>query len=369
MAIQDSLPWPPPTRPARPGRSSRRRWILALSAVAAAGLVAGLVIWAPWHESPAAPAAVRAQSPTATQVLVSWTPSKGGSAVDRYLVLRDGAQVGTVPASRTSYLDEGLVPGTTHRYTIIAASGTERSSPSVRTRITTIAPSPIGLSPHDATWTSVAFTWSPSPQGPDPDEYVVYDGSTSVATLPGTTDSYTVTGLDPGITRQYQVTAIWAGHESGRSSAIELATLDNPLQGDVPVQIKTVSTPGGGASLKPGQTWTDTWTFTPGCNGNRCTLTADAQWAPPKYKIVPFTVTLNPSGSGYAGTTKARIAKCGSTNVTDTVTLNIAANNGAVDNGAWKSWHGTWAVSAPYTTDGNGFCPAQGWHFTIPSNG
>src|SRR5207244_2808748 len=116
-----SLPWPPPTRPTRPG-GSRKKIFVVLAAVAAVGLVAGLLIWAPWHESPVAPTAVHAQSPTATQVLVSWTPSKGGATVDRYLVLRDGAQVGSVPASRTSYLDDGLVPGTTHRYTIIAAS-------------------------------------------------------------------------------------------------------------------------------------------------------------------------------------------------------------------------------------------------------
>jgi Fibronectin type III domain len=367
VAIQDSPPWPPPTRPARPGRR-RARWAL-LAGVVAAGLVAGLLAWAPWHESPVAPAAVHVQSPTATQILVSWAPSKGGATVDRYLVLRDGTQVGSVPASRTSYLDDGLAPGTTHRYAIVAASGTQRSSPSPRARVTTLAPSPIGLSPQQATWTSVAFTWSPSPQGPDPDEYVVYDGSTSIATLPGTTDSYTITGLDPGTTHQYRVAAIWAGRQSGRSAAIQLATLDTPVQGDVPVQVKTVSTPGGGASLRPGQKWTDTWTFTPDCSGNRCTLTAEGEWAPPRYKIVPFTVTLNASGSGYAGSARARIAKCGSTNVTDTVTLKIAADNGAVDNGAWKSWHGTWRVSAPYTTDGNGFCPSQAWNFSIASNG
>jgi hypothetical protein len=330
-----------------------------------AGLAAGLLIWAPWHQVPVAPAAVHVKSPTATSVLVSWTPSKGGAKVDRYLVMRDGTQVGSVPAGRTSYLDQGLAPGTTHRYTIIAASGTERSTPSVRARVTTITPSPVGLTPHQATWTTVAFAWSPSPQGPVPDEYVVYDGSTSLATLPGTTNSYTVTGLDPGTSHQYQVTAMWAGRESARSSAIALSTLDNPLQGDLSVQVKVVSTPGGGASLSPGQKWTDSWTFTPDCSGNRCTLTAAAEWAPPKYKTVPFTVTLNPSGAGYAGTTKASIAKCGSTNVTDTVTLSISANNGAVDNGAWNAWHGTWVVSAPYTTDGNGFCPAQSWNFSI----
>ena len=65
---------------------------------------------------------------TATSVLVSWIPSQGGYTIDRYLVSRDGRQVGSVPASQTSYTDSGLAPGTAHRYTIVATSGTLRSS-------------------------------------------------------------------------------------------------------------------------------------------------------------------------------------------------------------------------------------------------
>jgi Flp pilus assembly protein CpaB len=109
MASRDALPWPPPTGPSHRGRR-RATWIIAVAAVVVIGLAVGLVVWAPWHKVPVAPAVVRAQSPTATSVLVSWTPSKGGATVGHYLVLRDGKQVSSVPAGQTSFVDNGLTP-------------------------------------------------------------------------------------------------------------------------------------------------------------------------------------------------------------------------------------------------------------------
>lgn len=44
----------------------------------------------------------------------------------------------------------------------------------------------------------------------------------------------------------------------------------------------------------------------------------------------------------------------------------VAADNGAVDNGAWNSWNGTLDLESPYVTaSSTTFCPAQGWHFTL----
>src|SRR6516164_4240439 len=195
MATQDAFPWPPQpppwSEPPPPGptRSGRRRktWIIVLSAVVVVGLAVGLIVWAPWHKVPVAPAAVDAQSPTATSVLVSWTPSKGGATIDHYLIVRDGKQVGSVAASQTSYTDDGLAPGTAHLYTIVAASGTQRSSPSLAIKVTTLAPSPVGLAVGQKTWTTVNFHWSPSPKGPVPSEFVIYGGGssrTSIAVVP-----------------------------------------------------------------------------------------------------------------------------------------------------------------------------------------
>ncbi len=370
MAMQEA----PPAPPAGPMRPHHRRawWTFALIVVAALGLTAGLLVWAPWHTVPVAPTAVHGQSPTATSVQVSWAASKGGSTIDRYLIVRDGAQVGSVPASQTSYLDNGLAPGTTHRYRIIAASGTQRSQPSVSSAVVrTITPSPVGLAAVTTTWTTVVFHWSRPPDSPVPDGYVISSNGTSLtlpgtATLPGTVTSFTAAGLDPATDYKFQVAATWGGQQSGLSSALTVTTMAPPLNGDVTVHVKTLSTPGGGASLKVGQTWTESWTFTATCTAKGCTLKANAQFGPPDYTAHSFTVNLTSSGAAYTGSAKADITTCGSVNLHNTVTVRIAANKGAVDNGAWKSWAGTMLLSAPYTDIGGGtYCPTQSWNFAL----
>ena len=372
MANQDAFLWPPqpqqPQQPPRPpARSGRRRtWIIVLSAVVVVGLAVGLVVWAPWHKVPVAPAAVHAHSPTATSVLVSWSASQGGATVDQYLILRDGQQVGSVPASRTSYTDSGLAPGTAHRYTIVAGSGTQRSSPSQAITVRTITPSPVGLTLGQVTWTTVAFHWSPSPDGPVPSEFVIYSGGSSIAVVPGTIDSYSVSGLTPGTSRQYQVAARWGEQASRPSPDLAAATLAPPLQGDVPVHLTTTSTPGAGASLSVGQKWSDTWTFSSNCSANSCSLSTNAEFAAPGFTAQSFTMKLTSSGGGYAGSVKAEITKCGSVNVKNTVTLHITADKGAVQNGGWNAWSGTMVLSSPYVMPTSStFCAVQSWTFAV----
>jgi hypothetical protein len=355
--------WGPPV-PAPP-RRRRRVWPLALTGVLAFGLGAGLLVWAPWNTPPpGAPAAVVAISRTATSAVVSWAASKGGATADHYLVLRDGAQVGSVAASQTSFTDNGLAPGTKHRYTIIAAAGGQRSSDSVEAKVTTITPSPVGLAGVKATWTTATFHWSPSPLGPVPTAYEIDSAGGAVATVPGTTNSYDLTALAPGHSYQYQVIARWGNSASAPSATVTVSTLAPPLNDEVPVTLDTVSTPGAGASLSVGDHWSDTWEFAPHCAAASCPMTADADLAAPGFAIREFAVALHNSGGKYSGTTKAQISKCSTVNDTNTITLSIAPK-GAVTNGAWNAWTGTMKVSAPYTTVGDEFCPAQSWTFAV----
>lgn len=365
-AVPQQGPAPPWIQPAPPSRT-RNRWpIYAAVGVVVLGLVAGLLVWAPWHKVPVAPTALLGRSPTATSVRVSWTPSKGGATIDHYLILRDGTQVGSVPASQDSYLDQGLAPGTTHRYKVIALSGTQRSQPSASVTVRTITPSPAGLAAVNATWTSVSFDWASPPNSPTPSEYVIFANGAQSATLPGGTTVFDATGLQLGTTYQYQVVAVWGGHQSARSPALTVSTLAPPLQGSVSLQVKTLTTPGGGASLHVGETWSDSWTVTPTCTARGCTLVVNGEWAPPSLKVVPFTVNLTSSGASYAGSNTAYITKCGSVSVKNTVSLRLTADSGGVENGAWNTWHGSWVVSSPYTTENaSTYCPSQSWTFSL----
>jgi hypothetical protein len=335
-----------------------------VAGVLVVGLAAGLLVWSPWNQPPAAPAAVVATSRTATSAAVSWSASNGGNTPDHYLVLRNGIQVGSVPASRTSFTDSGLAPGATYRYSIIAAAGGQRSGTSVIAKVTTITPSPVALAGVRATWTTVTFRWLPSPLGPVPGQYEIDGGNGAVATVPGTTDSYHITGLAPGHSYQYQVIARWGNSASTPSAALTVSTLAPPLTGNVPLTMDTTSTPGAGASLSVGDHWSDSWQFTSGCSATGCTLTADADLAAPGFFVTDFTLTLHGSGGRYTGTTKAQISKCSSATVTNTVTLSISPK-GAVTNGAWTAWTGTMRVSSPYTVVGDEYCNQQSWGFKV----
>ena len=145
------LPGPSPEPPAlsRPTaapvatRAGRRRWVVAVIAIVAVLLViAGLVIWAaPWgSELPGTPNAVHQQARTSTSVLVQWDPPATSPTVDRYLILRDGIEIGSVPGTVTSYKDTGLTANTVYEYRVVAVSGDVWSIPSPSIVVKTLLP-------------------------------------------------------------------------------------------------------------------------------------------------------------------------------------------------------------------------------------
>jgi hypothetical protein len=337
-----------------------------LTGVAVFGLVAGLLVWAPWSTPPPnTPTAITAMSSTATSMTVSWTMPKGGTTPDRFLVMRDGTQVAMVSAAQMSFTDNGLTPGSTHVYTIVAASGGLRSGESAKEKAVTLAPSPVKLGVTNATWSTMTLNWSPSPQGPTPSTYTIYNGTSPVATVPGSTTSYNFTGLTPGHGCQCSVAAHWGAATSAPSTPLAATALEPPLTGQVPVKLNTTSTPGGGSSLKVGDHWGDEWTFGPQCAGTTCHLTTQADLAAPGFSVKGFTIDLKGSGNRYTGTTTAQISTCSSVNVNNTITLTIAANSGGIQNGAWTTWSGTLQVSSPYTVEGDMYCPTQSWQFNV----
>ncbi len=368
----DAISAPPPPTHTAPsvsigGGRRRRRWPAALGAIAAlVCVVAGIVIWAPWAgDVPATPTAVRAVSPTATSILIRWGLSTGGPIVDRYLILRDGAKVGSVSAKKRSYLDKALAPGSTHRYTVVAVSGTTRSHHSIETAVRTITPHPVGLRRGRSTISSVVFRWSRPPSSPVPDGYVIVRNGTTVGRVPGTTRSYKDRRLAPASAFRYRVKAVWGSRRSAPSAVLRVRTLAPPvsaarLPGSWPVRIKVTST--GGGTIEVGDTSTETWRFHQKCRAGACAVVVSGA-----FSSHDFNMTLTQSGADYSGTTHAHIVHCGSsalsaTDVQNTLTLRITVKKGQARKREWvaTSWVGSMEVYSPYTSAGGGYyCPAQ----------
>lgn len=358
--------------PRRTRRISRRVKVASVAGVIVAALIAGLVVWSPWQPNP--PGGVRAVSPTATSVVVSWHASGGNIAgPSHYLVLRNGRQVGSVSADVVSWTDHGLAPGATYDYTVVAA-GWVRSAPSATVTVTTMTPSPVRLAAHP-THTTVDLRWSPSPLGPAPDHYVISNGTAVVATVPGTTTSYTDQGQFPGTSFKYTVVAQWGDYLSGPSAAASGATIAAPLSSEVPVHIDTTGSPGSSwGPIVVGYHWNDTWSVAPTCTPSGCAvMTATISVGPSgTFENASVPMTLHGSATGYTGTATAKVTGCetptGVISYTNTITLALTPAKGEVRNGAWTAWTGTMTMTAPYMNEGGGYyCPSASWTFAVTS--
>jgi hypothetical protein len=358
-----AAPLPPPS----PARRRPLRWLLiTLAGAAAIALVAGLIVWHPWDPPPAAPAALRGTSPTATSVRLTWPASAGGGTPGHYLVLRDGRQAAEVPASQTTWSEQGLTPGTTHRYTVKAVGSGGTSGPSVAATVTTLTPSPVGLRVVRKNWVSVTLAWRPSPLGPVPSRYMIYYGAGLVDTVPGTTDTYVDGAATPGETFGYTVVAQWGAHASRPSAQVTGSTPAAALSGGEPVTVTTTSIPSGSTGPYTGEVKTYTWDFSPSCLATGCQISANGDLPSSSGHYTDFSVTLTGSGDTYSGTVNGLTAHCSTTKITETLSVRLTANKGQVSNGAWRGWIGTAVITSPYTSTGGGYyCPTSNWDFSL----
>jgi hypothetical protein len=88
-----------------------------------------------------APSGLALVGRTASSVQLAWSPPPGGPPVERYVVLRGGAEAGSVPGSTLTYRDGGLAPATSFTYQIVAEAGGMRSVPSNTVVARTLTPS------------------------------------------------------------------------------------------------------------------------------------------------------------------------------------------------------------------------------------
>jgi hypothetical protein len=91
---------------------------------------------------PSVPTGLSATAASSSQVSLHWTASTGPSGVAGYEIFRNGAQVGTAPA--TSYTDTGLAPSVTYTYAVAAydSQGDVSAQSATASATTAALPSP-----------------------------------------------------------------------------------------------------------------------------------------------------------------------------------------------------------------------------------
>ena len=77
-----------------------------------------------------------------TRVNLAWNASSDNVAVQGYLVIRNGVQVGTLPVGSTSFSDTGLVPSTVYHYQLRSIDGSGNISALSTTNTTGTPPGP-----------------------------------------------------------------------------------------------------------------------------------------------------------------------------------------------------------------------------------
>ncbi|RMI09511.1 hypothetical protein EBM89_10030 [Cellulomonas triticagri] len=168
-------------------------------------------------------------------VTLEWPAATSDSGVAGYEVQRDGAVVGRT--TTTTLTDRDVLPGTSYTYTVRAYDRAGQfSAPSAPVEVTTpdgpaaLRP-PTGLHSMGATTSTIDLMWGAAQGGTGAVTYEVSRATLGSAFTPVTTTTSTRfedTGLAPGTTYQYVVTARDASGATAASDSVQIATRPDP---------------------------------------------------------------------------------------------------------------------------------------------
>jgi chitodextrinase len=181
-------------------------------------------------ESPSVPMSLTATAASATVINLAWSGSTDNTGVSNYLVFRDGMSLPLASVTGTSFSVGGLMPLTTHTFTVTAVDtagnlSATSSTASATTLADTSAPTaPIGLLAVASGANMINLTWTASTDNVRVAGYRVFrDGAaTPLATVVGT--SFPDSGLAASSTHSYTVAAIDPANNQSTPSNTATAT-------------------------------------------------------------------------------------------------------------------------------------------------
>jgi hypothetical protein len=179
---------------------------------------------------PSAPTALIAQANAATKVTLYWKTATDNVGVAKYNVLRNGAVIGSVSGTTTTYIDTTTAASTQYAYTVIALDAANNaSSPSNTATITTpaipdtaapTAPASFAAKPASSYQVNLSWLASTDTGGSGLKGYYIYRNGIKLNTTPLATTSYGDATASPNTTYTYAVQAVdGAGNVSALASS------------------------------------------------------------------------------------------------------------------------------------------------------
>lgn len=201
------------------------------------------------QQAPSAPANLRSTAVTSSTISLAWNASTDNVGVTGYDVYQGSSVVGSVSGSTLAFIHTGLTADTTYSYTVKAKDAADNVSAAssvlnVKTSASggaadTQAPTmPTNLAVTGVTTSSVSLSWTASTDNVGVTGYNVYQGTTQVMTVTGTTA--TVTGLAAGTAYTFKVAAKdAAGNVSPQSTSVTGTTQSTGGGGQLPKHVLT----------------------------------------------------------------------------------------------------------------------------------
>lgn len=128
------------------GRSARAKIAIAATTglvLVAAAIVVVLLTRTQPMPPVLRPTGLRAGSVTYTTMQINWSRPRTGPLPRRYLIFRNGSQVGSVSGRVTTFQTTGLSPNTPYEYQVMAIRQHHRSPRSADLNVSTLAPPPL----------------------------------------------------------------------------------------------------------------------------------------------------------------------------------------------------------------------------------